>query len=202
MITFINGRLVQKTPTYVVLDAGGLGYLLKISLYTYEAIRDRESSQLFTSLVIKSENQSVSGFDLYGFATEAERDLFEKMISVSGVGAATARMMLSSFKPEEVQQAIISENEALIQSVKGIGPKMAKRIILELKDKMAKMPMAESSSSATGGPGDARVKDEALYALMALGFQKATIEKVLAKLSVQRNDWTVETLIKEALRNF
>jgi len=169
--------------------------MVKISLNTYEVIRDLEQCKLHTSLIVKSENQSVSGYDLYGFYEENEKDLFEKLISVSGVGAATARMMLSSFKPAEIRHAIISENEALIQSIKGIGPKSAKRIILELKDKV--------------GKGDERflaitpnntMKEEALSALIALGFNKYAGEKALAKLLNNGESRTVETLIKEALK--
>jgi Holliday junction DNA helicase RuvA len=152
---------------------------------------------LFTSLVVKSENQSVSGFDLYGFYTQSERDLFEKMISVSGVGANTARMMLSSFKPEEIIQAIATENEPLIQSIKGIGPKSAKRIILELKDKVTKLTN-EGAISFTNLNNNQR--EEALNALVTLGFQKAAVEKVLSKLLVGDSSKSVETLIKEALK--
>lgn len=196
MIAYLKGKLVHKSPTHVVLDLNGLGYLVKITLHTYSAIQSAEECLLHTSLVVKSENQSVSGFDLYGFATELEKDIFEKMISVSGVGAATARMMLSTFRPEEVQQAILTENEPMIQSVKGIGPKSAKRIILELKDKIGKV---SGEVKITATPQN-NVREEALVALLALGFNKAAIEKTVNRLMQAQPDSTVETLIKESLK--
>ena len=195
MIAYLSGKITFKSPTHIYLETGGIGYMVKISLNTYEVIRDLEQCKQHTSLIVKSENQSVSGYDLYGFYEENEKDLFEKLISVSGVGAATARMMLSSFKPAEIRHAIISENEALIQSIKGIGPKSAKRIILELKDKV--------------GKGDERflaitpnntMKEEALSALVALGFNKQAAEKVIGKLQGSGGDRNVEGLIKEALK--
>jgi Holliday junction DNA helicase RuvA len=197
MITYIKGKLVEKTPTSVILDRDGFGYLLKISLNTYSAIQSLEHCMLYTSLVVKNENQSVVGYDLYGFATEQERDLFERMISVSGVGASTARMMLSSFKPDEVIQAIISENEGMIQSVKGIGPKSAKRIILELKDKVGK-PLGDNAEISVKVHNNNR--EEALNALVTLGFGKPAIEKVLNRLLMANPSLGVETLIKEGLK--
>lgn len=196
MIAYLSGRLALKTPTHVFLETGGIGYMVKISLNTYETIQHLESCKLHTSLVVKNENQSVSGFDLYGFYEENEKDLFEKLISVSGVGAATARMMLSSYKPEEIRNAILLENEALIQSIKGIGPKSAKRIILELKDKLGKAP-AESILTPTANN---MLRDEALSALLALGFAKPAADKVLTKLMAGSSNLTVEGLIKDALK--
>ena len=181
----------------MVLDHNGLGFLLKISLNTYTEIQHKTEVLLYTSLVVKSENQSVSGYDLYGFATVQERDLFERMISVSGVGASTARMMLSSFKPDEIILAIMNENEAMIQSVKGIGPKSAKRIILELKDKVGK-PLGDSTISVTKLYNNQR--EEALNALVTLGFAKAAVEKTVNKLLAANPDGTVESLIKESLK--
>lgn len=197
MLAYIQGKIIEKTPTHLVLDHNGMGFLLKISLNTYTEIQHQTNVLLYTSLVVKSENQSVSGYDLYGFASTQERDLFERMISVSGVGAATARMMLSSFKPEEVIQAIVTENEAMIQSVKGIGPKSAKRIILELKDKIGK-PLGDSTVSVTKLYNNQR--EEALNALVTLGFTKAAVEKTINKLLTEKPDSTVEALIKEALK--
>lgn len=197
MLAYIQGKIIEKTPTHLVLDHNGMGFLLKISLNTYTEIQHQTNVLLYTSLVVKSENQSVSGYDLYGFASTQERDLFERMISVSGVGAATARMMLSSFKPEEVIQAIATENEAMIQSVKGIGPKSAKRIILELKDKIGK-PLGDSTVSVTKLYNNQR--EEALNALVTLGFTKAAVEKTINKLLTEKPDSTVEALIKEALK--
>lgn len=196
MLAYLNGKIVQKSPTHIILDIGGIGYLIKITLNTYSAIENKESALFYTSLIVKSENQSVSGFDLYGFASELEKDIFEKVISVSGVGAATARMLLSSFKPEEVQHAILTENEALIQSVKGIGPKSAKRLILELKDKIGKVNIDLQISAA---PHNTK-REEALNALVALGFVKQNADKVLSKLVSQDPNKTIENLIKEALK--
>lgn len=196
MIAYLTGKLTLKTPTHVFLETGGIGYMVKISLNTYETIQSLESCRLHTSLVVKNENQSVSGFDLYGFFEETEKDLFEKLISVSGVGAATARMMLSSYKPEEIRNAILLENEALIQSIKGIGPKSAKRIILELKDKLGKV---SPDSILTTTPNN-MLRDEALSALVALGFAKPAADKVLTKLMASSSNSTVEGLIKDALK--
>ena len=170
--------------------------MVKISLFTFEKIQHLENCRLQTSLIVKSENQSVSGFELYGFFEEQEKDLFEKLISVSGVGASTARVMLSSFKPDEIRTAILGENEALIQSIKGIGPKSAKRIILELKDKVGKM---STDTILTSTPNNT-MKEEALFALVALGFNKQAAEKVVAKLQSSGNAGSVEGLIKDALK--
>jgi Holliday junction DNA helicase RuvA len=197
MIQYIQGKLVEKTPTYVVIEQGGFGWMLKVSLTTYTQIQTLDSCKLWTSLVVKTENQSIAGFDLYGFFEPLERDLFEKMISVSGVGASIARVMLSSFKPIEIIQAIATENEALIQSVKGIGPKSAKRIILELKDKVGKIG-GESVNSFT--PINNNKREEALNALVTLGFQRAAVEKTLGKLLLTDPNKTIEELIKDALK--
>jgi len=170
--------------------------MVKISLNTFEKIQNLDSCRLQTSLIVKNENQSVSGFELYGFFEEQEKDLFEKLISVSGVGASTARVMLSSFKPDEIRTAILGENEALIQSIKGIGPKSAKRIILELKDKVGKM---SSEVHLVSTPNNT-MKEEALSALVALGFNKQAAEKVIGKLQGSGDTRNVEGLIKEALK--
>lgn len=197
MIQYIQGKMVEKTPTYVVIEQGGFGWMLKVSLTTYAQIQSLDSCKLWTSLVVKTENQSVAGFDLYGFFEPLERDLFEKMISVSGVGASIARVMLSSFKPAEIIQAIATENEALIQSVKGIGPKSAKRIILELKDKVSKIGGEGLNSFA---PINNNKREEALNALVNLGFQRAAVEKTLGKLLLTDPNKTIEELIKDALK--
>lgn len=196
MIAYLSGKITFKSPTHIFLETGGIGYMVKISLNTYERVQHLDDCRLHTSLVVKSENQSVSGFDLYGFYEETEKDLFEKLISVSGVGAATARMMLSTFKPDEIKNAILSENEAMIQSIKGIGPKSAKRIILELKDKVGKL----SADSILLPTPNNTMKEEALFALLALGFNKQAADKVLVKLQSSSTNWTVEGLIKEALK--
>ena len=196
MIAYLSGKITFKSPTHIIIEAGGIGYMVKISLNTYEKIQQLDTVRLHTSLVIKIENQSVSGFDLYGFFEDTEKDLFEKLISVSGVGASTARVMLSSFKPDEIKNAILIENEAMIQSIKGIGPKSAKRIILELKDKVGKM---SSDSILTITPNNT-MREDALFALVALGFNKQAAEKVVAKLQGNNTNYTVEALIKDALK--
>jgi len=196
MIAYLTGKITFKSPTHIYLETGGIGYMVKISLNTFEKIQHLDSCRLQTSLIVKSENQSVSGFELYGFFEEQEKDLFEKLISVSGVGASTARVMLSSFKPDEIRTAILGENEALIQSIKGIGPKSAKRIILELKDKVGKM----STEALLVSTPNNTMKEEALSALVALGFNKQAAEKVVAKLQGGGESRNVEGLIKEALK--
>jgi len=197
MIAYLSGKITYKCPTHIFIETSGIGYLLKISLHTYGFIQPLEQCTLHTTMVVRNEGQSLAGFDLYGFYEEAEKELFERLISVSGVGAATARMMLSSYRPEEIRQAILSENEALIQSIKGIGPKSAKRIILELKDKMGKPIVAEQGMPLA--PNNT-MRDEALSALLALGFAKPAAEKTLLKLSADGRHNTVESLIKEALK--
>src|ERR1700722_11684475 len=196
MIAYLSGKVTFKTPTHLFLETGGIGYMVKISLNTFERIQSLENCKLHTSLVVKTENQSVAGFDLYGFYEEDEKDLFEKLISVSGVGAATARMMLSSFKPDEIRSFILTENESMIQSIKGIGPKSAKRLILELKDKMGKVSTGQNLTV----PANNTLKEEALFALLALGFNKQAAERVIVKLLAQGGTTGVEGLIKEALK--
>lgn len=196
MIAYVSGKITFKCPTHIFVEAGGIGYMVKISLNTYERVQSVDTCRLHTSLVVKIENQSVAGYDLYGFFEEGEKDLFEKLISVSGVGASTARMMLSSFKPDEIKQAILTENEAMIQSIKGIGPKSAKRLILELKDKVGKM----SSEIISAPVGYNIVKEEALSALVALGFNKPASEKLLTKMLSSNSSLSVEALIKDALK--
>lgn len=196
MIAYLTGKITFKSPTHIYLETGGIGYMVKISLNTFEKIQHLDTCRLQTSLIVKSENQSVSGFELYGFFEEQEKDLFEKLISVSGVGASTARVILSSFKPDEIRTAILGENEALIQSIKGIGPKSAKRIILELKDKVGKM----SSEAILVSTPNNTMKEEALSALVALGFNKQAAEKVITRLQGSGDSRNVEGLIKEALK--
>jgi Holliday junction DNA helicase RuvA len=196
MIAYLSGKITFKSPTHIFLETGGIGYMVKISLNTFEKIQHLDNCRLQTSLIVKNENQSVSGFELYGFFEEQEKDLFEKLISVSGVGASTARVMLSSFKPDEIRIAILGENEGLIQSIKGIGPKSAKRIILELKDKVGKM----STGALLVSTPNNTMKEEALSALVALGFNKQAAEKVIGKLQGSGETRNVEGLIKEALK--
>jgi Holliday junction DNA helicase RuvA len=197
MIAYLSGKITFKCPTHIFVETGGIGYMLKISLNTYEQVQHLQNCVLHTSMVVRNDGQSLAGFDLYGFFEEGEKELFERLISVSGVGASTARMMLSSYKPEEIRSAILLENEALIQSIKGIGPKSAKRIILELKDKMGKPIGGEQSLTVSSNN---TLKEEALSALVALGFGKPAAEKVLLKLLSGGSATSVEGLIKDALK--
>ena len=193
MITYIKGSLTYKSPTYVIVETGGIGYHVNVSLHTYSQIESLEQVQLLTHLSIKEDSHS-----LFGFASEKERNLFNHLISVSGIGTNTARIVLSGLSPEEARQAIVGEDVQTLSKVKGIGPKTAKRVILDLKDKLIK----------DGGPaerltpsGDNTLREEALSALMGLGFQKIKIQKVL-KMILQKPDApsSLEALIKQALR--
>jgi Holliday junction DNA helicase RuvA len=191
MITQIKGRLVEKTPTYVVVDCSGVGYLLHISLNTFSSIPDSEAITLYTHLSVKEDSHT-----LYGFINKTEREIFRLLISVSGVGPSIARTMLSSMSSEEIQQAIASENIPLIQSVKGIGAKTAQRVIIDLKDKILKTFDMEAISVVQSNTS----KDEALSALEVLGFNRKQSDKVLNAILKDNADATVELLIKKALK--
>jgi len=193
MYAYIDGKLVFKCPAYVVIDAGGVGYHINISLNTYSFLGDAERCKLFTWLHVKED-----GHTLYGFADEGERRLFLHLISISGIGPNTGRMMLSSITPHEIQTAIINGNVSLIQRIKGIGPKSAQRIILELQDKLRK----EGPDTLSVMPVNKTVKDEALSALVMLGFVRNVAEKVLdQEINKNAEVLTVEQLIKLALKN-
>ena len=193
MYAYIDGKLAFKSPSYVVIDAGGVGYHINISLNTYSFLGSAERCKLYTWLHVKED-----GHSLYGFADEGERRLFLHLISISGIGPNTGRMMLSSITPAEIQAAIISGNVALIQRIKGIGPKSAQRVILELQDKLRK----EGPDTLIAAPLNKTVKDEALSALVMLGFARNAVERVLEQeLSKNGSDLTVEQLIKFALKS-
>lgn len=192
MITHIEGKLVEKNPTDVVIDCNGVGYLLNISLHTFSQIPDKEHLKLFTYLLVREDSQT-----LYGFASIAEREIFKLLISVSGIGANTARMMLSSLTPQQVKEGIAHGDIALIQSVKGIGAKTAARVILDLKDKILKVYDIDEVSLRP----DNTSKDEALSALEVLGFNKKQAERVIDKVVARQPEANVETIIKEALKN-
>lgn len=193
MYAYIDGRLIFKSPAYVVIDAGGVGYHINISLNTYSLLADAERCKLFTWLHVKEDAHT-----LYGFADEGERRLFLHLISISGIGPNTGRMMLSSITPLEIQTAIINGNVSLIQRIKGIGPKSAQRVILELQDKLRK----EGSETLNTTPITKTVKDEALAALVMLGFARTAAEKVLEQ-EMNKNDrvLSIEELIKFALKS-
>lgn len=192
MINHIHGTLTEKNPTYAVIDCNGVGYLLHISLYTYSRLPADGKVKLLAHLAIKEDAHT-----LYGFSDESERTLFRHLISVNGVGASTARVMLSSLNPPELQQAIITNNASALQAIKGIGAKTALRILVDLKDKLTKSGPLEELSSVL----DNSIKKEALSALVALGFQKAVAEKALEKATRSiAGEMSVEQMIKSALK--
>lgn len=192
MITQIKGKLIEKNPTTVILDCNGIGYLLHISLYTFSALGEEENLKLYTYLQIKEDAHT-----LFGFVEKAEREIFKLLLSVSGVGASTARTMLSSLDPQQVQEAIAKEDVTTIKAVKGIGAKTAQRIILDLKDKILKVFAVDEVSSTPNNTD----KDEALSALETLGFNRKLAEKAIAKVCQESPNATVETIIKQALKN-
>jgi Holliday junction DNA helicase RuvA len=194
MYAYIKGELVQKNPAFVVVENNGIGYLVNISLNSYTQIQNEKTVKLHTYLHITEDAHT-----MYGFAEESEKILFQQLISVSGVGCSTARMILSSILPHEIQQAIIQENEKLLERIKGIGPKTAKRMILELKDKM--MKITDIKNVGTNNFAYNNIQAEALSALMALGFNRTQADSSISKISKARPDInTVEVLIKEALK--
>ncbi|MCD4788791.1 MAG: Holliday junction branch migration protein RuvA [Bacteroidales bacterium] len=197
MYSYIEGKLSEKNPAFVVIDCNGIGYMINISLNTFSKLKDKEHFRLLTHLAIKNEATTPVGFVLYGFADQEERNLFRQLISVSGVGNNTALLMLSSLTPEKLYNAIINNNPSVLQSVKGIGAKSAQRIIIDLKDKLEKWEISPEIISVTHNTN----KDEALSGLTVLGFNKIASEKALNKiLEKHSTDLPVEVLIKEALK--
>lgn len=193
MYDYINGKLVFKCPTYVVIDVAGIGYHINISLNTYSVLEDKENCKLYTWSHIKED-----GHTLYGFHDEGERRLFLHLISVSGIGPNTGRMILSSITPAEIQTAIVKGDVPLIQRIKGIGPKSAQRMILELQDKLKK----EGPDSLISMPSHNTAKEEALSALVMLGFNKSVAEKSLdTAIKTSTENLSVEALIKIALKS-
>ena len=189
MITQIKGRLIEKSPTEVIVDCNGIGYSINISLNTYSKIGNDENIKLFTYLIIKEDSHS-----LYGFFDKSERSLFKLLISVSGVGASTGRMMLSSLSPNEIISAILNENVQIIQSIKGIGLKTSQRIILELKDKVLLIEGSEQEQLVLNTEST-----EAASALEVLGYSQKQTSKILSKIMTENPGINVETLIKKAL---
>lgn len=189
MIAHLNGKLVEKNPTYIVVECNGVGYGVLISLNTFSALGSTEAIKVFTKLIVREDAQI-----LYGFATTEERTMFEQLISVSGIGPNTAMIMLSSLVPEEIAHAIQSEDVATIQSIKGIGAKTAQRVIIDLKDKMLKMTFSSENIFTQNNTN----RFDALTALVSLGFDKKSAEKAIEKVS--SGEESVEKLIKEALK--
>jgi holliday junction DNA helicase RuvA len=192
MYAYLQGKFIEKSPAQVYVDVNGVGYEVNISLNTYSHIQNLEQGKLFTHLQVKED-----GHVLFGFFDKAEKEIFQLLIGVSGVGAATARMMLSSLKPEEVSRAIVQGNVKLLESVKGIGKKTAERLVLELKDKLGKQPINGTISPNWGNS----LEQDALNALVALGITRQQAESSIKKVIITEPSVSkLEDLIKKALK--
>jgi Holliday junction DNA helicase, RuvA subunit len=192
MIDYIKGNLTQVNPTYITVETGGIGYFINISVNTFSRLESKTEVRILIHEVIREDTHQ-----LFGFADRPERDIFRHLISVSGVGANTARMMLSSITPEEIEKAILGSDVNLLKSVKGIGLKTAQRIIVDLKDKLGK----QAGSGEIFAFADNTKREEALSALVMLGFAKNAVSKVLDKIVREEKNLTVEDMIKRALKN-
>jgi Holliday junction DNA helicase RuvA len=192
MIDYIKGEIARITPTYLIMETSGIGYQINISLTTFSRLENMKEFKVLIHEVIREDSHQ-----LFGFAEDEERDIFRFLISVSGVGANTARMMLSSLSPGEIEKAILGSDVNLLKSVKGIGLKTAQRIIVDLKDKLGK----HTGSGEIFAFADNTIHDEALSALVMLGFAKSTVVKVLDKIARDEKNLTVEDMIKKALKN-
>ena len=192
MIAHLQGKLVEKTPTEVVIDCGGVGYHVNISLHTYSLLPKTDLIKLFTHLQVKEDSHT-----LFGFIEKSEREIFRLLISVSGIGASIARTMLSSLEPKQIIEAIGSGDVVTVQSIKGIGVKTAQRVILDLKEKVLKLYDLDEVSMIQSNTN----RDEALSALEVLGFVRKTSEKIIEKIVKEDPDATVESIIKKALKN-
>ena len=192
MIAYLKGTFSTKTPAYVHVDVNGVGYEVHISLNTYSKIQELEKGTLLTHLIVREDAHI-----LYGFFDAAEKEIFLHLLGVSGIGASTARVMLSYMKPEELSRAIIQGNARLLESIKGIGRKTAERIVLELRDRLTKQPIEVNISSIQSNS----LQVDALNALVALGINRPAAEGAIKKVMLQNADVTVEELIKKALQN-
>jgi holliday junction DNA helicase RuvA len=192
MIDYIKGDITQITPTFLILETGGVGYLINISLTTFSKLEKLKEFKVLVHEVIREDSHQ-----LFGFADSGERDMFRFLISVTGVGANTARMMLSSLTPAEIEHAILGSDVDILKSVKGIGLKTAQRIIVDLKDKLGK----HGGSDEIFAFADNTKREEALSALVMLGFVKSAVSKVLDKIVREEKNLTVEDMIKRALKN-
>ena len=194
MIHYIKGEITFKSPTFIVVETGGIGYKVNISLYTYAKIEKLERVKILTTFLVKEDSQT-----LFGFADDTERQLFSQLLSVSGVGPSTTQVMLSSMEPDEIKSAIIGEDVNAFKKVKGVGPKTAKRIILDLKDKILKEG-GDISNMTPASAADNTMRNEALMALVGLGFSKIPAQKALNKILKEQKDIdTVQDLIKAGL---
>lgn len=192
MIAHLQGKLVEKNPTEVIIDCNGVGYHVNISLHTYSLLPNSDAIKLFTYLQIKEDSHT-----LFGFVEKSEREIFKMLLSVSGIGASIARTMLSSLEPKQIIQAIASADVNTIQKIKGIGGKTAQRVILDLKDKVLKLYDLDEISMIQNNTN----KDEALSALEVLGFVRKSSERVVEKIVKENPETTVESIIKLALKN-
>jgi len=197
MYEYISGSLIEISPAQAIVEAGGIGYRLLISLSTFSSLQNLKEQmvKVFTYHLVREDDES-----LFGFATKTEREVFILLVSVNGVGPGSARMILSAMNPEEVQMAIVSQDVNRFKSVKGIGLKTAQRIILELKDKIAKVE-GERMTDISGVSTATQVREEAQSALLLLGFAKPAVEKVLTSLLREDSSLSLEQLIKKALKN-
>ena len=194
MITHIEGRLLEKNPTYAIIDCNGVGYYLNITVNTYSKIGTSEKCKLLTHVIVSQMDNSQN---MYGFFDEQERATFRHLISVSGVGAGTARVVLSSLTPGEVQQAIAAGNVSVFRSIKGIGEKTAQRIIIDLNGKLS----ASVNGEGMGLKVHNKTRDEALKALLTLGFVKNLSEKAVDKALSAKPELSVDQVVKEALKS-
>lgn len=192
MIAHLQGKLVEKTPTQVIIDCGGVGYHVNISLHTYSLLPSSDFIKLYTHLQIKEDAHT-----LFGFMEKSEREIFKMLLSVSGIGASIARTMLSSLDPKQITNAIASGDVVTIQSIKGIGSKTAQRVILDLKEKVLKLYDLDEVSMSQSNTN----RDEALSALEVLGFVRKASEKIIEKIIKEDPDSSVETIIKKALKS-
>lgn len=192
MIAHLQGKLVEKTPTQVVIDCGGVGYHVNISLHTYSLLPTTDFIKLFTHLQIKEDAHT-----LFGFVEKSEREIFKLLLSVSGIGASIARTMLSSLDPKQITNAIASGDVVMIQSIKGIGSKTAQRVILDLKEKVLKLYDLDEVSMSQSNTN----RDEALSALEVLGFVRKASERIVEKIIKDAPESSVEYIIKQALKN-
>jgi len=195
MISYLQGKFSFKSPTHIIIENGGVGYHVNISMNTWSKIQHDDSGKLHTYLHITGGTQSPLIVSLYGFAEEEERTMFTELLNISGVGASTVRMVLSALSPNDLRNAILTENAHAFERIKGIGPKTAKRIILELKDKVAKVATKADSFSPNN-----KVKDEALSALIMLGFSRAPAEQAVQRVVSSNPSMTVEDIIKQVLK--
>ena len=192
MIAHLQGKLVEKSPTQIIIDCGGVGYHVNISLHTYSLLPNTDFIKVYTHLQIKEDAHT-----LFGFMEKSEREIFRLLLSVSGIGASIARTMLSSLDPKQITNAIASADVVTIQSIKGIGSKTAQRVILDLKEKVLKLFDLDEVSMSQSNTN----RDEALSALEVLGFLRKASERVVEKIVKEEPDASLESIIKKALKN-